>query len=600
MLYFLFLGSGHQPPKLRLRKRRHRAYQPERAFKRPYCLSFHSANVEVFRVDGFVIPQSPQDFRVRVSHVALVQLLLDDPEYHKGEVTGKEMGPYPVFPAHEDGPSVEIALHDAEAFLDFPSSPVDPDDLSRIVVQVGRHGIEAIILRFLLEPFPVDREYFLLGDFAVFRDTVHDDEPSHVVLVDAFPDLSLPDKLHRTLQLPFPDTPLILPQSPAVCRHDPFLEAVASHGESLVMVEDNVPEIRIFPDFLQRIQPSGSVSESFPSAIAHQSRPDVLAYLLERLRDDESMIFGGVEPEVPLPRKAAVRADDELLDAEPFRHQLLKRYHRLLLVRPPGIDAHGDGEAVPVKEKTHLDDGVGPVLLALPVGSEAVLLLDLEVEVGAVVVGDACVDVGILLHSLECLFLDEIEVFCHQAQGTIHMLKVIVRGLREGKGLLVGRALAEGAQHPSDDEVPHDPVEVVRGLRLVPDASHDHVQAERIVDGLRKDVAQHDPALLHGVEHQVRGNLKGRLGPSLIGKPFRLGPEMGYRVRVLLFQFGKPSDPSDVLRGRLFSFPDADGVVKYRVVFARRHDVKVHSVLLLFKISYHYHIKITHITQYVF
>ena len=101
-----------------------------------------------------------------------------------------------------------------------------------------------------------------------------------------------------------------------------------------------------------------------------------------------------------------------LLDAEPFRHQLLKRYHRLLLVRPPGIDSHGDGEAVPVKKKTHLDDRVGPVLLALTVGSEAVLLLDLEVEVGAVVVGDACVDVGILLHSLECLFLDEIEAFC--------------------------------------------------------------------------------------------------------------------------------------------------------------------------------------------
>ena len=103
VLYFLFLGPGHQPPELRLRERRHRACQLERAFKRPHCLSFHRANVEAFRVDGLVVPQGLQDFRVSVPRAAPVQLLLDDPEYHVGEATGKEMGPYPVFPAHEDG-----------------------------------------------------------------------------------------------------------------------------------------------------------------------------------------------------------------------------------------------------------------------------------------------------------------------------------------------------------------------------------------------------------------------------------------------------------------------------------------------------------------
>ena len=54
-------------------------------------------------------------------------------------------------------------------------------------------------------------------------------------------------------------------------------------------------------------------------------------------------------------------------------------------------------------------------------------------------------------------------------------------------------------------------------------------------------------------------------------EPFRLDPEMGYRVRVLLFQFGKPSN---VLRGRIFPFPD---------VMASPHRNNTHTTMCKFK-----------------
>ncbi len=201
-----------------------------------------------------------------------------------------------------------------------------------------------------------------------------------------------------------------------------------------------------------------------------------------------------------------------------------------LLALVAGEDAHAHGHAVGVEKEPHRHDRLGPVLLGGALPAEAVLAACLEVEVGAVEVGDRRVP-GEELGDPVVVYLDDLLVLLAQVGEAVVELvegEVGLHALHEGQNVVEGPRLRAGRHGPGVDErgeqVGQGEPEP-GGYLQVREVGR---RPQRVVYGLDREVAQVALGRL-GADLGGLGPLLRRLAPGVHRR--HLGAEVRHRVR---------------------------------------------------------------------
>ena len=85
--------------------------------------------------------------------IPVIQLLFQIPVQDQGDKACDKVGDNPFFPVQIDWAGLKFALHNPEAFFDFPPALIHSDDGFRLIVQTGADRIKPVIHFFLLNCF---------------------------------------------------------------------------------------------------------------------------------------------------------------------------------------------------------------------------------------------------------------------------------------------------------------------------------------------------------------------------------------------------------------------------------------------------------------
>ena len=547
------------------------------------------------------------------------QLLLQELEQQQCEEADEEVGADAVLPGEVDGPGLEVGLGGAEQVLYLVMEGACLEHERGLVVERGGVGVEAVELLLLPEDVVIDDHLGLDGRLSVvglvYGLYVVERRLLRAARVGLPPGHYLPgrrealgalvpeeegevvavgddDPLGPGGALPLPDAPPpgvdgrcagVLPAGLEPLRVEAFHGFVdkyllvecglAQQGAvSLAALAQHVQVVEAAVGVLLAQQPGlfpvGAVAQ--PPAPGVDGGPAVGGGQRgDRLDADVVAALVHVVAPVALRGQAGVGGDDELGQAELAPQHILERLERGLLRLVAREDHEGQRDAVHVHEHAHLHDGAGPVLLRLAAlaqpGHELaglyvhrvpVVVLDLEVVVGAVVVdhpvpafhepGRAGVDAG----------LDVVDVAREQAQGPVHVGLAELRGPNQPLRFPQRPLLGAGEEQTARDQRPQYPVEVELRLARLLDLGAHAGQAEPVVERQQHQVAarpQRQVALAHGLARVEVNRNALPAGLLLLGHAGRQVPDPLARVlaAVLAPDVLKQPQPPDSLGGRL-------------------------------------------------
>src|SRR5450756_875155 len=87
----------------------------------------------------------------------------------------------PVIAAQIDGSRLELGLHNAEAFLDLPTSVVNSDEGRSLILKVWTYTVESIVSLLFFNHGGVNTKYGVFSDFAITGTVGFGDEPFVVI-----------------------------------------------------------------------------------------------------------------------------------------------------------------------------------------------------------------------------------------------------------------------------------------------------------------------------------------------------------------------------------------------------------------------------------
>ncbi|GEM_PF-2696354 len=368
------------------------------------CLQCLGACVQCLAVARFPVDPDVHAFQRAyqgvVGYLPVVQPQLHQAEDQKGNEANKEMGLDPFALLVVDGPRLEVGLHYPEAVFDLPSEAVDPEYFLDVVLEVRGYGVKAVVFLLRIGSGAVQAQLVAPRYHAIAVHGAGEDESPDVVGAEGH--FAAADHLLGPGEL--------LQEYPSLV--DEFLQAESDDYPFALFAHVVFVDV----SFLDRrpldvgkagaargLLAYGSVFREIGLAPVPQVPPvqvleDQLRILsgkpLQRLGHDIRPVAEAVEPPRARGAQAGIRAIDELRQPVVLYYPLLQRGGGRLLVGVAGVYRHGQRQSVPVDEQPHLDDGVGPMLLADAVFPQPlrrrvpVFLLDLEEIVGAVVIED--------------------------------------------------------------------------------------------------------------------------------------------------------------------------------------------------------------------
>jgi len=464
--------------------------------------------VQVLAVDLHHV-QVPEQVNDRAGRELVAEdLELEDPGQQHGDVADEEMALDGVLLLEEYRPCVEVGLHDAEGLLDPPEMMVGPVHGLVVHVQLAGHEhVEAGEPLGLLDGVLVDDG---VGLGAVPADEA--DEPR------AFAEHGAPVLRGAgagRLQREPVDLHALFPRQLGVERHQPLL-----------------------PDLVRDLLPAGleGVGElvdaglvcvqQLPLGIGDllvavlQEHPDFLGFGqgLHRLGEKVSVLAFPRQRDVFRAVQALVRHMDGAADhlVAPLQVPDDPPQDRLLRL-VSGIQPEPDGDEVPVQQQAHADDRVRPALLARTFPAEAVLPVDLEVEVGAVEIGGPGVDAVGGLCLVQKKLGELLVVPAEEGAAVEHLVVGILALLEQARHDGVeGLPLARRPHRAGVDESAQQAVQVVLEVVGHAERIHQPPDVQPLHDCLQGEVAE-----VH------RGGCLPDLGSVLLGAFAVHFPDLG-------------------------------------------------------------------------